>query len=440
MKNDLFETASIPKAYFTLALPVVLSMVVSLIYNMVDTYFIARTQNTALIAGVSLCAPVFTLMIALGDIMGLGGSSVISRLFGQKKDLQVRQISSFCHYASIMLGVIAAIVMLVFRSPFLSLLGADSETFTYASSYYSILALGAPAIIFSLTPSNLMRTEAAAAQSMAGSVLGAVINMILDPVFIFVLGYGAAGAAIATVIGYLCSDACFIWYLRHQSRQLSIRLQDFHIRPDSFRDIFSIGIPASITNLMQSIALAMTNRLLLRYGTDQIAAMGIAMKLNMIAVLILVGFSFGGQPLMGYCYGAGNQKRLHRVMKFCYLFEGLLAIGIAIVLSAFAPLLMQMFVHDEVLIRSGSIILRLQLISMIFISIAMVSTCLFQAEGKALEAFLLSVSRQGIIFIAVILTASHFAGYYGILCAQPVSDLLTAALAIFLIFRTAGRK
>ncbi len=432
MKNDLFETASVPKAYFSLALPVVLSMIVSLVYNMVDTWFIAKTQNTALIAGVSLCAPVFTMMIALGDIMGLGGSSVISRLFGQKMNLQARQLSSFCHFASILLGVLAGIIMLVFRSPLLALLGADPETFTYASSYYSILALGAPAIVFSLAPSNLMRTEAAATQSMAGSVLGAVVNMILDPVFIFVLGYGAAGAAIATVIGYLCSDAYFIWYLRHRSSQLSIRPQDFHISAESFRSILSIGIPASITNLMQSIALALTNHFLLRYGTEQIAAMGIAMKLNMIAVLILVGFSFGSQPLMGYCFGAGNQKRLHEVMKFSYLFEGLLAAVITAALSLPAPYLMRLFVRDSMLIESGSIILRLQLISMVFISITMVSTCLFQAEGRALDAFLLSVSRQGVIFIIVILITSHFAGYYGVLCAQPISDFLTAALAVFI--------
>lgn len=201
MENELFEEAPIPKAYFTFALPVVFSMVISLVYNMVDTYFIAQTGNTNLVAGVSLGAPIFTLMIAFGDIWGLGGSSIISRLFGQKLDNDGKRISVFCFYAAIVCGILVTAVLLLFRGPILYLLGADGETLPYASGYFTYIALGAPFIILSFTPSNLLRTEGFSTASMTGSILGAVINMILDPVFISVLGLGAAGAAIATVIG-----------------------------------------------------------------------------------------------------------------------------------------------------------------------------------------------------------------------------------------------
>ena len=187
MQNDLFEKAPVHKAYFSFALPVVFSMVISLIYNMADTYFIAGTGNTNLVAGVSLGAPIFTLMIALGDIFGLGGSSVISRLFGQKKDEDGKRLSVFCFYGAIVCGVIVAAVMMIFRAPILQVLGADSDTIVYASQYYTWLVLGAPFIILVYTPSNLLRTEGFAVGSMTGTVLGAVVNIILDPIFISVL-------------------------------------------------------------------------------------------------------------------------------------------------------------------------------------------------------------------------------------------------------------
>ena len=287
MENEIFEKAPVPKAFFTMALPVVFSMVISLVYNMVDTYFIARTGNTNLVAGVSLGAPIFTLMIALGDIFGLGGSSVISRLFGEKKDADGKRLSVFCFYGAILCGIVIAALMLLFRQPILELLGADADTYTYASQYYTWLVLGAPFIIVALTPSNLLRTEGFAKASMIGTILGSVVNIILDPIFISVLGFGAAGAAIATVIGNICSDIFFVWFLLNRSKRLSVKPAGFYIRKDELIQIFAIGIPASITNLMQSLGIALTNRSLLPYGNDRVAAMGIVMKVNMIAVLIL---------------------------------------------------------------------------------------------------------------------------------------------------------
>ncbi len=318
MENELFEKTPVPKAYFTFALPVVFSMVVSLVYNMVDTYFIAQTGNTNLVAGVSLSAPVFTLMIALGDIFGLGGSSLISRLFGEKKDEDGKRLSVFCFYAAIVCGILVTAVMMMLREPILYVLGADAETFTYASGYYTYIVLGAPFIILSFTPSNLLRTEGFATASMTGSILGAAVNMILDPVFISVLGFGAAGAAIATVIGNIFADIFYVWFLLKRSRRLSINPVGFHIHIVEVGQILAIGIPASITNLMQSIGIALTNRSLLPYGNDKVAAMGIVMKVNLIAVLVLVGFAFGAQPLVGYNYGAKNHARLKEILRFSY--------------------------------------------------------------------------------------------------------------------------
>ncbi|MDE6600672.1 MAG: MATE family efflux transporter [Lachnospiraceae bacterium] len=432
MENDLFEKMPVPKAYFKFALPVVLSMVVSLVYNMVDTYFIARTGNTNLVAGVSLSAPVFTLMIALGDIFGLGGSSVISRLFGEKRDEDGKRLSVFCFYAALLCGVLVTAGMMLLREPILYMLGADRETFAYASGYYTYIVLGAPFIIVSFTPSNLLRTEGLSTAAMVGSILGAVVNMILDPVFISVLGLGAAGAAIATVIGNIIADIYYVWVLLSKSRRLSVNPTGFHIHMVEVGQILAIGIPASITNLMQSLGIALTNRFLLPYGNDKVAAMGIVMKANLIAVLVLVGFAFGAQPLIGYNYGAKNHARLREILRFCYGFECFAAAVLAGALSLAAPALIQVFMQDKAIIEIGVPMLRMQQMGMVFTAVVLVTTCTFQSAGKAVGAFLLSVSRQGAVFAAVLLLASKAFGYHGVLMAQAVSDLLTAILAVFL--------
>ncbi|MCD7830137.1 MAG: MATE family efflux transporter [Clostridiales bacterium] len=435
MSNELFEKAPIHKAYFSLTMPLVCSMVLSLVYNMVDTYFIAQTGNTNLVAGVSLCAPIFSFMIALGDILGLGGSSVIARLLGKKQDEDGKRLSVFCFYGALLGGIVTAAALLLLQQPLLSLLGADAETLPYASQYYGWLVLGAPFIILSYTPSNLLRTEGFAKASMAGTVSGSIVNIILDPIFIFTLGMGAGGAAIATVLGNICADLFFVVFLLMKSEKLSVNPVGFHISASEIRQIFAIGLPASVTNFMQSIGIALTNRFLLAYGNDKVAAMGIVMKINMIAVLILVALAFGAQPMVGYNYGAGNRVRLKKVLTFSYQVECGTAVVLAAALSLLARPLMGLFVSDEALIQTGVVMLRMQQAGMLFVAIVLETTCTFQSAGKAVCAFLLSVSRQGVIFAIVISAASGIAGYNGVLAAQPLSDLLTAVLAVVLYRR-----
>lgn len=435
MQEEIFEKYPIPKAYFKLALPVVFSMVISLVYNMVDTYFIAGTGNTDLVAGVALGSPIFTLMIALGDIFGLGGSSFISRLFGEKRYEDAKRISVFSFYGAIVSGVAVAAVLMIFRSLVLGLLGASEATWEYASQYYTCIALGAPFIIVALTPSNQLRTEGFATASMVGSVLGAVVNIILDPIMIFVLGWGAAGAATATVIGNVCTDIFFVWFLIKKSKNLSVDPRGFHISRSEIGAVFAIGIPASVTNLMQSIGIALTNRALLGFGDDKVAAMGIVMKINMIAALVLVGFAFGGQPLTGYNYGARNRTRLKATLKFAYLLEGGMALVLMAVLGFFAPQMVKIFMSDPSVVENGALMLRLQLAGMLCMGIVLISTCTFQSAGQAMGAFLLSVSRQGVVFAVVLMIVLKVAGYYGVVASQAISDFLTAVLAVVLVWR-----
>lgn len=438
MENELFERASVPKAYMKLALPVVLSMMVSLVYNMVDTYFIALTGKQELVAGVSLAAPIFTLMIAFGDIFGLGGSSLISRLFGEKREEEAKRASAFCLWAAIGFGIFVTIVLLVFRTPILKLLGTDVATFEYAGEHYTWIAVGAASIILGLVPSNILRTEGLATQAMAGSILGSIVNIILDPVFIFGLGQGAAGAAMATVIGNVIADVYYIYVMNKKAKRLSVSLKEIKIPGTMIRDILVIGIPASITNLMQSIMIMITNHYLIAYGTDKVAAMGIALKANMISAFILVGFAFGGQPLVGYNYGAKNQKRLKEILRFAYLFEAGLALAFTILISIFAPFIIKIFMNQSDIITNGAMMLRFQQFSMVFMAITLVSTCVCQSVGSAAGALILSISRQGVVYAALLIVLKSVFGYTGIIATQACADVLTAVIALAIIRKVLG--
>lgn len=343
MENAIFEEKKVSKAYMKLSLPLVLSMTVSLIYNLADTFFVAQTQNTNIVAGVSLCAPLFTTLMALGNIFGQGGSSLISRLLGKNDTTATRRVSAFCFWGAILIGVLMGFIMLLFRTPLLYVIGANEETFNFARDYYTWLAIGAPALVLSFIHSNLLRSEGMSKESMIGTMGGAIVNILLDPIFISVLGLNAGGAAMASVIGYIFSDVYFAVVVAKKSKVLTLDIQETRIPADHVKDIFAIGIPAAVVNIMSSVSAVLVNQFLLPYGNEKIAAMGIALKVSMIVLLLLTGFSFGGQPLFGYYYGAGDKQRFGELFHFCLKFISGLALALSAVVFIFAKPFMRAF-------------------------------------------------------------------------------------------------
>lgn len=430
--DKLFENTSIKRAYFILALPVVMSMAVTIIYNMVDTFFVAKTGNPDLVAGVSQGAPIFTLMIALGDIFGLGGSSVISRLFGERRDQTARYVSGYCFYASIVCGLVVTALMFIFQTPILHMLGASPATWKYAREYYLVIAGGATFIIFGLSPNNILRTEGLATQAMIASITGTGINIVLNPIFIFTCGLGAAGSALATVVSNVIADVLMVYYLRTKSKKLTTSIHETKISAKLQREIYAIGIPASVTNIMVTFATALTNRYLISYGANSVAAMGIAMKVNTVIIMVMVGFAFGAQPLIGYTYGARDEHRFRETLRFDLSVVSGLAIVLTILMMILAPEIIRLFMNDPEIVREGTRMLRWLASSTTIAGIIMVLTTTFQSMGKATPAFWLSFSRQGLIFAVAIVVLSHFFGYTGVLAAQACADVLTLVLAIFL--------
>ena len=436
--TNIFESDNIPRSYITLAMPVVLSMVVTLVYNLADTFFVAQTGNTALVAGVSLGAPLFTALMAIGNIFGQGGSSLISRLMGQKDLDAAHRASSFCFYITLFIGIVIAFLMFVFRKPLLMVPGADPETMEYASAYFVPLALGAPFVMLSFIHSNLLRSEGLSKESMVGTVTGAIVNIVLDPIMISSFGWGAAGAAIATVIGYIVSDMIFLSMVKRKSTVLSVSPSCINAPKIHIIQIIGIGVPAAISNLMQSFMAVMTNQYLLVYGNDKIAAMGIVLKVSMIALLILTGLAFGGQPLFGYYYGLGDKERLSKLFRFTLLFILAAALVLTVFILISSPLLMRIFMDNPSIVKDGTLMLRLQVVTMPLVGIILLLTVMFQSAGKIASSFILSISRQGVIFFAVLAVMNITLGYIGIVAAQAVSDIITAIIAL-LLFRIGMR-
>lgn len=313
------------------------------------------------------------------------------------------------------------------------MLGAEGEVLSYAAEYYIWIALGAPFIILTLIPTNQLRTEGLANIAMIGSIVGSVVNIVLDPVFIFGLGMGAGGAAIATVLGNIVTDIIFVVCIRKKSQKLTVDIKMAKVDLAIVGAVFAIGLPSSLNNLMNSFGTALLNRGLASYGADKVAAMGIASKVNMMVAMIMIAFAFGAQALIGYNYGAGNRARLREILKFDLLVQMLIAIAGGALLMIFAPSMIRLFMNDAVIVEAGTLILRRMLLGLPFTGIFLVCSTLFMSAGKSLPTLIMSLSRQGIVFAAALFILSRTLGYTGVITAQPVADMLSALLAVALL-------
>lgn len=426
--DELFAHAPVPKAYMHLALPVVLGMVASMVYNLVDTFFVAQTGNADLVAGVTLGAPLFSFMLAIGDIFGLGGSALLSRLLGKGKRAQVRALSSFCLYAAVALSLVITALLLGFKQPILTLLGATAATRAYAGAFYTMLAGGATFIIVSLVPGNIIRTEGLAKQSMIATVAGTALTIVLDPLFLFGFHWGAGGVGLANVLGYALNTGLLLWFTQTQAQYLSIAPRVAKASPHALGAILAIGIPASLTNFMQSLGTMLLNQRLAAHGANAVAAMGIAQKVYMIVMLIMVGFAFGAQPLIGYNFGAKARQRLNEILRFDFRVEIGYALFAAGVLILLAPQIVALFMNQPTIVAMGSLMLRALLSTTPFIGAILVFTTVFQSVGQSLSALIMAVARQGVIFAVVLWLLPQWFGFAGIVWAQAVSDLLTCAI------------
>jgi len=430
--TDLFEKAPVPKAVATMAVPTMISMLVVVIYNMADTFFIGQTKDPLQVAAVSLATPVFMIFMALGHLFGIGGSSAISRALGERRKDRAWHISSFCCYGLLGLGVMVAVISVLGMEQILHLIGASENTIGFARQYLTIISIGAPTIMFSTAFANILRGEGASRESMVGNLLGTIVNIILDPVMILGLGWGVSGAALATIIGNIAACFFYISYYVRGKSMLSIHVKDFRMGEGIAASVAAIGIPASLNNILMSFANIILNQALVGYGDTPVAAMGVALKSNMLVVLLQIGLCVGIQPLIGYNYGSGNKKRLMQVFKFTGVASVIMGMLLTLFMIIARKTMIQVFINDAEVVSYGiRMVVALQL-SAPFIGILFLCINTIQGMGKALPSLVLTVCRQGLIFIPLIFILNAMLGLDGVIYAQPAADYLSILVGIMI--------
>ncbi len=435
-REKIFSSYPVPKAVAALAIPSVLSSIVNVIYNMADTYFVSLMKDTNATAAVSLTMPVFLFFVAFGNIFGVGGSAYISRSMGEGKKEKVKKISSFSIFSSILSGAVLLAIILAFIKPITVALGAtNNATVTYATDYLKYIAIGGPMIVTSITASNLVRGEGAAKESMIGMMIGTVTNIILDPIMILTLNMGVGGAAIATVIGNIASVIYYAIYLIKGNSILSCNPKQFSVKDGIFKNVIPIGVPAAINNILMSLSNIILNNYIKGYGEAAVAALGIAMKVNMLIVFVQMGIGMGIQPLIGYSYGAKNPKRLKKTINFTILCTVTIGVILTIIYYIFTANIINIFngEGDPAVTQYGVSILRALMISDPLIGIMFTYNFAFQGMGKPIPTLILSTGRQGLIFLPMLIIMSKLKGFDGIIFAQPTADLVCIILA-FVMF------
>lgn len=435
--TQIFRDAPVPKAVISNIVPSIISMIMVLVYNLADTFFIGQTKNAYMVAAVSVATPAFLFFMAVGMLFGIGGTSLISRLLGQGEEKKARNTSSFCFWTGLGIGVVAMTLILIFAEPVCRLIGASDDTIGYASQYLGIVAIAIPGLIVSNSFSNIIRAEGNPKTAMTGMILGNMMNVVLDPVMILFLNWNVAGAAIATVVGNVFSAGFYILHLVSKKASLSIRLKDYRAGSGIAVGVMAIGIPASLNSILMSASNILINSKMAQFGDMAVAGLGVAMKVNMIVVMLLIGLGTGIQPLLGFCYGAGNRKRYVAVLKF----SAGLAFGLSMIMTAIcyfgAGPLVQAFLEEQEAFGYGMAFARTYIYSGPVMGILFVFINAIQSTGAALPSLILSISRQGLLYIPILTIFQYAFGTARMLAAaQPVTDYLAAALAIILFIIT----
>lgn len=441
--TEIFENYSVPAAVRTLALPSMLGMLVNIVYNLADTFFVGQTGDSNQVAAVSVTMPLFLLFIACGNLFGVGGCAFVSRSLGEGNRDKVKTISSFCIYTAIGFGLVLTVLFFVFNKPILYAVGASDVTVGYASDYLKYVAIGSPFIVTAVMAGNLVRGEGAAKESMIGSVIGQVVNIVLDPVFIlnagdklfgftmpFGLGKGVAGAAIATVLGNIVTVLYFLLYFLRGKSILSITPTRYRMRGGIAKGVISVGLPAAINNLLMSVSNILINVFLQSYGDDAVAAMGVAMKANMLVVMLQLGLAQGIQPLIGYCYGSVNYRRMKKSMGFACACNAVLGTVITIFYFIFTRQVVELFIQNDNVVHYGVMMLRALMAPGPVIGCMFVLNFSFQGMGKGVQSMVLSLGRQGLIYFPVLILMNKLVGLEGIIWAQAAADFVCTIMSV----------
>lgn len=434
-KMNLLGSVPVPRALLSLGLPTMAGMLINALYSLADTYFVGGL-GTVQMAAVTVAYPLGQIVVGLGLLFGNGAAAYLSRLLGQDNRKTANAVASTALYSSIGIGAIAILLSLFFLQPILRQFGALADIMPYALSYSRIYITFSIFNVFNVAMNNIVSSEGAARTAMLALMSGAVLNVILDPIFIYTLGLGVSGAAIATALSQMVSSAIYITYILRKKSVFTFHIRECRFSGDILSEILKIGVPTLLFQLLTSISIAMINDAAKEYGGSALAAMGPVTKILSMGTLIVYGFLKGFQPIAGYSYGAKKYERLLEAIRTATLWSTIFCIIFGLATAIFSgPIMTQFTSGDAQMIQTGQRALQINGLSFMLFGVYTVYSFLFLVMGKAREGCLLGACRQGICFLPAILLLPHILGLNGVILAQPVADVLSFVITIIMAVR-----
>ena len=433
--RELFETMPVPKALATLAIPTIISQLITMIYNLADAFFIGTTDDPYKVAASSISFVLIFAMNCLSNLFGVGGGSLISRLLGERRDGDAASVASFSFYGSLVISAIYSVLLYVFMDPFLRLLGATDNTIAYASDYALwVVVYGAIPSTLGMTLSHLLRSEGYAKHASIGLALGGVLNILLDPLFMFVIlepGQEVKGAAIATMLSNVAVFIYFlvIYYLIRHKTVLSISPRIALPKKHYVFSVFAVGFPSALGSFLACLSSIMVNKLSSNHGDIAVAAIGIAKKIDMLPMNVGMGLCQGMMPLVAYNFASGNYDRMKKFSDTARLW-GIGFAGLCILLfEIFAAPICKIFIGEPVTLGMATKFLRILCLAVPLMIVNFQMSFTFQAMGMGKESLIISSLRQGLINIPLLFLMDSLFGLDGIVWTQLISDILTAAIS-----------
>ncbi|AJP11735.1 TPA: MATE family efflux transporter [Clostridioides difficile] len=430
-ENYWLLDAPVTKAIWHMAIPMMLGMSINIIYNITDTFFIGRLNDTAALAAISLLLPFTTILMAIGNLFGTGGSTLFSRLLGSENTDRTKQCSATTLWLSFLFGLLTAIISIIFSNYIIRLLGADSNTFAYVKQYLIFYGMGAPFIIANFTLEQLIRGDGKSVESMIGMMISIGANIILDPILMFGLQLGIRGAAIATVIGNAFAVIYYIVCIQRADNQLSALPKYFRLEKQMLKEIFLVGLSAMLLDILLIVSSLMFNYYALKYGDYVLAGFGISQKLVQIVDLIGMGLYMGVIPLIAVAYGARNELRMKEIIKKTALYLALVITCLFAILFTCRNFIVHCFSNDSDVIRIGAYILTVQLCSSFFAAGAGLLTGIFQSKGEGTPAVVMSVMR-GLMLIPAIIFGNYLFKMNGVIFSLLVAEAISCITGIVL--------
>lgn len=435
-KMQLLGTTPIVKALLAMGLPTMLGMMINALYNIVDAFFVGGLGESQT-GAISVVFPLGQFVVGLGLLFGNGAASYISRLLGRGDKEKADNVASTAIYSGLVVGAVFIIFSVVFIKPLLKVLGATDSIMPYAVMYGSIYIGSSIFNVFNVTMNNIVTSEGAAKISMAALLTGAILNTILDPIFISVADLGVTGAAIATAISQCVSTIVYLIYIFSKKSTFSFSIKKCKFSKDIVTEILKIGVPTLVFQLLTSLSITFINNQAKQYGDAIIAAMGVVVRITALGTSMIFGFIKGFQPIAGFSYGTKNYKRLNEATKYSIILSTAFCVVLGVIMISCPAQLIALFTKGNAdMINAGAKSLRANGISIMVFGFYTVYSSLFLALGKAKGGLFLGVCRQGICFIPIIFTFPLFWGLNGILYAQPIADgiaaIIAAIMAIFL--------